>query len=52
MEQCNQGYQNWDIHFKEDSFLKVFDKKEIVFLAAESPNVLSGITTPYNYQVM
>ena len=30
------------IQFKEESLLEVFQKEEIVFLAAESPNVLKG----------
>lgn len=37
-----EGYKNWDIHFSEGRYLDVFDRKEIVFLAAESSNILTG----------
>lgn len=40
----NHGYQNWDVHFNEKKYLDIFDRKEIIFLAAESPNVLTGKT--------
>lgn len=43
MEEFIEGYKNWDVHFREDDFLKVFDKKDLVFLTAESPNILDGI---------
>lgn len=43
MEDFIEGYKNWDVHFREDNFLKVFDKKDLVFLTAESPNILNGI---------
>ena len=37
-----EGYDKWDVHFHEKKYLDVFDQKDIVFLAAESPNVLTG----------
>lgn len=47
MDQFASGYKSWDVHIKDESFLKVFDNKDIVFLAAESPNVLTGNVNGY-----
>lgn len=37
-----EGYHNWDVYFNEQRYIQVFDCKEIVFLVAESPNILTG----------
>lgn len=38
------GYQNWDISYKEESYLDVgFPKEKIVYLTAESDNVLQTL---------
>lgn len=39
---CNQVLLVVQVHIFENSFTDQFNKEEIVFLAAESPNVLTG----------
>jgi len=36
-------YQGWDVHFKSESYLDVFGKSNVVYLSAESSNVLNEL---------
>nr|XP_054773159.1 tRNA methyltransferase 10 homolog A-like isoform X1 [Lytechinus pictus] len=38
-----EGYQKWDIHFREEEPEAAFGSENIVYLAAESPNVLQDL---------
>eukprot|EP00057_Strongylocentrotus_purpuratus_P004315 XP_003728452.1 PREDICTED: tRNA methyltransferase 10 homolog A isoform X1 [Strongylocentrotus purpuratus] len=38
-----EGYQKWDIHFREEEPETTFGADNIVYLAAESPNVLQDL---------
>ena len=35
------GYRNWDVHLKSESLIGLFQPSEVVYLCAESENVLS-----------
>lgn len=39
----NDGYQNWDVIQRKESYLEVFDKQKLVYLTAESDNVLTTL---------
>lgn len=39
----NDGYVNWDIKFKEESYTEVFDKESIVYLSSDSETVLDQL---------
>jgi tRNA (guanine9-N1)-methyltransferase len=44
LEESVEGYQNWkNVTFEKSAFQDLFDKDSIVYLAAESENVLSEI---------
>lgn len=51
LEEQVEGYQNWkNVTFESRSYQDLFDKESVVYLAAESDNVLSGmITDPLLY---
>ena len=42
-EQSVSGFKQWELHFKTEGFMSVFNKEEIIFLTAESPNIITGI---------
>lgn len=37
------GFAQWEVHSKTDQFIDVFKKEDVVFLAAESPNTITGM---------
>ncbi|KAK3854205.1 hypothetical protein Pcinc_039300 [Petrolisthes cinctipes] len=38
------GYQNWDVHFKPEHFTEIFDDKDkIIYLTSESENVVTSL---------
>ncbi|KAK7788427.1 hypothetical protein R5R35_012847 [Gryllus longicercus] len=37
----NTGYENWDLFFHEEDYLKVFKKEDITYLSSESENVIT-----------
>lgn len=39
----NDGYQNWDIKIKNESYFDVFDRDSIVYLTSDSDNVLTDL---------
>nr|CAG4642025.1 EOG090X0D3U [Eurycercus lamellatus] len=39
----HQGYINWDVNFHEKDFTEVFAKENIVYLTAESDNVIEKV---------
>ncbi|KAA0190622.1 hypothetical protein HAZT_HAZT003366 [Hyalella azteca] len=39
----NNGFKNWDIHFKEESYLDLFFKKDVVYLSSDSENVVNEL---------
>lgn len=39
----NDGYVNWDIKLKQESYLEVFDKSSIVYLTSDSDTVLDKL---------
>lgn len=43
LDEYVEGYKQWDVYFKEEKYVDVFDKEKIVFLCAESPNVLEEV---------
>ncbi|KAL4240542.1 tRNA methyltransferase 10 [Mactra antiquata] len=36
-------YRGWDIRFRTQNYLEVFDKQSVVYLSSESPNVLETL---------
>ncbi|XP_011408846.1 PREDICTED: tRNA methyltransferase 10 homolog A-like, partial [Amphimedon queenslandica] len=46
-----EGYDKWDVHFHEKKYLDVFEQKDIVFLAAESPNILTELSDDKVYVI-
>lgn len=36
----HNGYEHWDIHFHEESYLELFPKDKIVYLTSESENII------------
>lgn len=45
------GYQNWDLNFKETDFDLCFDHSKIVYLSSESDNVLSSLEDDKAYVI-
>eukprot|EP00731_Ephydatia_muelleri_P034609 Em0068g4a len=43
MDKSHQYAEKWDVHVRKHNYLEEFDKKDIVFLAAESENVLTEL---------
>lgn len=39
----NDGYENWDVKMKSESFIDVFDKDRIIYLSSDSENVLNDL---------
>ncbi|KAK3907952.1 tRNA methyltransferase 10-like protein A [Frankliniella fusca] len=39
----NNGYSNWDVHFKEEMYTEVFQTEDIVYLTSESDNVVTTL---------
>ena len=39
----NDGYVNWDVHLKSESYLEVFDRTSIVYLTSDSDTVLETL---------
>nr|CAG4649667.1 EOG090X0D3U [Scapholeberis mucronata] len=39
----NQGYDKWDVYFRNQHFMDIFDKDKIVYLTSESDNVIGDI---------
>ncbi|QQP39375.1 Uncharacterized protein FKW44_020242, partial [Caligus rogercresseyi] len=39
----NEGYANWDLHFHEEAFEKLFKAEDCIYLSSESENVLSSL---------
>lgn len=39
----NDGYENWDIYLKQESYLDIFDRDSIVYLTSDSDNVLTEL---------
>lgn len=39
----NDGYKNWDVKIHQESYLKLFDHKSIVYLTSDSDNVLNEL---------
>lgn len=37
----NDGYRNWDVNFRQQSYLDVFAKEKIVYLTSDSDDVLT-----------
>lgn len=37
------GYDNWDVHFKPEYYMDVFPKDQVVYLTSESENVLTSV---------
>ncbi|XP_068218462.1 tRNA methyltransferase 10 homolog A [Palaemon carinicauda] len=45
------GYMNWDVHFKNENYLDVFDKEDIVYLTSESSNTVSSLDNSKVYVI-
>ncbi|XP_064402113.1 tRNA methyltransferase 10 homolog A-like isoform X4 [Halichondria panicea] len=39
----NKEHEHWDIHYRSEDFLEVFGKENVVYLLAESTNVLNEL---------
>ncbi|XP_026277115.1 tRNA methyltransferase 10 homolog A [Frankliniella occidentalis] len=39
----NNGYSNWDVHFKEEPYSQVFQTDDIVYLTSESDNIVTTL---------
>lgn len=39
----NEGYANWDVYLKQESYLDLFDRESIVYLTSDSDNVLTEL---------
>lgn len=39
----NDGYKNWDVKIHQNSYLEIFDHKQIVYLTSDSDNVLNEL---------
>ncbi|XP_018574257.1 tRNA methyltransferase 10 homolog A [Anoplophora glabripennis] len=39
----HHGYENWDINFHSNDYLKIFPKEKLVYLTSESDNVMTEL---------
>lgn len=39
----NDGYRNWDVRIKNESYITLFDRKQIVYLTSDSDTVLTTL---------
>lgn len=39
----NDGYENWDVYLKPESYMELFDREQIVYLTSDSDNVLTEL---------
>lgn len=39
----HNGYENWDLHFHNDSYLNVFPKEKLVYLSSESNKIITEL---------
>ncbi|XP_071519325.1 tRNA methyltransferase 10 homolog A isoform X1 [Panulirus ornatus] len=37
------GYRNWDVYFKDEYYMDIFAKEDIVYLTSESENVITSL---------
>jgi hypothetical protein len=47
MEETVGGHVRWDVNFRSGDYVEEFGTESVVFLAAESPNVLTGNGNTY-----
>uniref|UniRef100_A0A0M3J5D4 tRNA (guanine(9)-N(1))-methyltransferase n=1 Tax=Anisakis simplex TaxID=6269 RepID=A0A0M3J5D4_ANISI len=51
MFNSNPTYSNWDIHFETKSLCEVFKKDDIVYLTADSENILENLDSSRVYVI-
>ena len=39
----HNGYENWDIYMRPESYLDIFHKDKLIYLTSESPNVVTEL---------
>nr|XP_002739160.1 PREDICTED: tRNA methyltransferase 10 homolog A-like [Saccoglossus kowalevskii] len=49
IEECVQGYKNWDVYLKPEKVGEVFENDRIVYLTSDSPNVLETLEADKAY---
>jgi tRNA (guanine9-N1)-methyltransferase len=49
--QKNDGFKNWDVQFREESFEHIFPKEKIVFLTSDSDNVIDKFEKGHVYVI-
>nr|CAD7587521.1 unnamed protein product [Timema genevievae] len=37
------GYTNWDVNFKSESYMDIFDKNELIYLSSDSDNIITTL---------
>lgn len=45
------GYMNWDVHFKTENYLDLFTKDDVVYLTSESSNTISSLDVSKVYVI-
>jgi len=48
---CVDGYKNWDINLKSESLIELFEPSNVVYLCAESENLLSTFDDSKTYVI-
>jgi len=51
LNSTEKGCLNWDVTFKEEDYLEVFDKERVVYLTSDSPNVLETLEDNMVYMI-
>ena len=47
----SQGYQNWDLNFKEENYVDLFPRENLVYLSSDSENVIQELDTSKVYVI-
>ena len=51
MEDCMDGYKNWDVIQKSESLVQIFNPQDIVYLCAESENYIAELDVSKVYAI-